>query len=169
MRSRFHVLAAVVLAATISVPPTAHAGLLERALARGAARSVGKSLRTAPTRTLRQIDLWRHGRTPVHRLTKPRTVFRYTTRPRARTEISKGIPPGRHMTSHAGPGRPLRAERAKQRFGLPQRPDARETVRLPKGQPVQFNRALGGKPGTGELVSPKRVPPKAIEKVVPLR
>lgn len=146
----------------------AEGGGLGKAVARGAARSAARALRGSPARTLRR-DLLRDRATRVRPLPKDRTVYRYTSRDRVREELRRGIPPGSHMTSRGGAGRPLTPEQAQRRYGLPQKPEVRETVRLPKGQPTRTNRAIGGAPGVGETTSSKRVPPEAIKKVTPLR
>ncbi|MDI6755835.1 MAG: hypothetical protein QME78_15745 [Thermodesulfobacteriota bacterium] len=114
-------------------------------------------------------DLMRDKATKVRALAAERRVFRYTTKDRARQELRKGIAPQSHMTSRAVRGRPLSPEMAQKKYGLPQHPQVRETIRLPKGQPVRTNKSLGGAPGVGEITSPKQIPPKAIEKVIPLR
>jgi len=141
------------------------AGVLSRPGARGA----GLPHRRPPGPDIVRRDLLRDQATASATLPKPRTVFRYTSAGRARTELRTGIAPRRHMTAHGGRGRPLGAARAQERFGLPRRPGVRETIRLPQGQPVRSNRALGGSAGMGELTSPRRVPPQAITRVVPLR
>jgi hypothetical protein len=56
-----------------------------------------------------------------------------------------------------------------QRYGLPAKPQIRETIRIPKGTPLRFNRVIAGGRGVGELTSPKRMASKAIVKTVPLR
>jgi hypothetical protein len=84
-------------------------------------------------------------------------------------ELRRGLQPNTHMTAQGGPGRPLSPNTAKRRYGLRQRPQVRETLRLPKGYPVRSAKAFGGQPGVGELTSPKSLPPTAIQKVVPLR
>jgi hypothetical protein len=145
---------------TTALPPAAEAGGLGKATARGTAKSIAKALRG---------DRLRDQATRVRPLPKDRTVFRYTTRERAQQELRQGIPAGRHLTARGTPGRPLSPTQAQRRYGLPQPPEARETVRLPKGQPVRPNKALGGAPGVGELTSPQRIPPAAVTTVVPLR
>ncbi len=149
------------------LPLVAEGGSLGKAAARGAAKSAARALRGGSAQTFRR-DLLRDQATRVRPLPKDRTVFRYTSKERAGQELLKGIPPGSHMTSRGGPGRPLSAEKAQRRYGLPQKPEARETIRLPKGQPMRFNRALGGAAGVGEGSSPKRVPAEALKKVTPL-
>ena len=158
----------IVMVSVVFCPFSGEAGPLAGAVARGAAKSAARALRGGSPQTLRR-DLLRDRATRAHRLPSPRTVFRFTSKERAQQELKKGIPPGAHMTSRGGPGRPLSSEAAKRKYGLPQRPEVRETVRLPKGQPTRSNRALGGDPGVGETTSSKKVPPEAIKNVVPLR
>jgi hypothetical protein len=148
-------------------PWRAEAGALGRAVARGTAKSAAKTLPRASTRALRR-DLLRDRRTPVRPLPKDRTVYRFTSRSRASQELRNGIPPGSHMTSRGGPGRPPSAGEAQHRYGLPRLPDVRERIHLPAGQPVRPNRVVGGAPGVGELTSPQRIAPMGIERVVPL-
>jgi hypothetical protein len=152
---------------TLAGSPAMEAGV-GAAFARGARRGISRSLVRKMPRTLLR-DRVRDLRTPALPLTRPRTVFRYTTRGQATQELKKGIQPNRHMTATGAPGRPLGPGAAKSRYGLPQKPTIRESVHLPKGFPVRHNRALQGKPGVGELTSPKRVPPGAVRKVVPLK
>lgn len=152
----------------VCLPILAEGGSLGRAAARGAARSAARAFRGSPAQTLRR-DLLRDRATRVRPLPKDRTVFRYTSKEGAQQEIQRGIPPGSHMTGRGGSGRPLSSTEARRRYGLPQKPEVRETVRLPKGQPTRSNRAIGGAPGVGESTSSKRVPPEAIKNVVPLR
>ncbi|MBI2525335.1 MAG: hypothetical protein HYV93_05070 [Candidatus Rokubacteria bacterium] len=114
-------------------------------------------------------DLARDRATLARPLARERTVHRYTTADRARVEVRTGIARGSHMTSHAVRGRPPAASQAQARYGLRNAPEVRETVRLPGGHPARVNRTVGGAPGVGEITSPKRVPPSAIERVVPLR
>ena len=80
-----------------------------------------------------------------------------------------GIPAGSHMTSRAGPGRPLSAEGAQKKYGLPRPPERVLTVRVPKSQPVKSTRAIGGRPGVGEFSSTRTIPPAAIKEVNPVR
>jgi hypothetical protein len=145
---------------------------LARSVGRSASRSVASSVEKQAAKRAFQIqrkDLWNHRHTPVRPLAAPRTVFRYTTRNRAGAEIRAGIAPGRHMTATAPAGRPLSPLSAKRRFGLQKAPTVRETVVVPKGFPVRYNKVPGGSPGFGEITSSKAVPPSAIRKVMPLR
>jgi hypothetical protein len=156
------------LVTMITLPLAAEAGSLGKAVFRGATKSTSKTLRGSTARTLRR-DLLRDRVTRARPLFQKRRVFRYTTKTQARQELQRGIGPGSHMTARAAAGRPLSPVQARRRYGLPQRPEVRETVRLPKGQPIRPNRVVGGAAGVGELTSSRRVPPEAIEKVVPLR
>lgn len=151
-------LAGLLLLTTTAVPAV-EASLLGKAAARGAAKHLAQLLRR---------DGLRDRVTRVRSLPKARTVFRYTTRERAQQELRQGIRAGRHLTARATPGRPPSGGQAQRRYGLPQPPAVRETLRLPKGQLVRPNKVLGGAPGVGELTSPRRMPPAAITRVVPL-
>lgn len=152
------------------------AGLLSRAVAKAAAKraavaGIAKGTVNTPPKAAGKVlrrDVIRDQRTKARALTRDRTVFRYTSKKEAQKEMRRGIAPGRHMTAKGGRGRPLSAPHAKRRYGLPKKPEVRETIHLWKGHPLRHNRALGGEPGVGELTSPKRVPPSAIEKLVPV-
>ena len=168
MRKR---LAMLCLLAAI-LPLQGFGGGVGRAVARGATRSLFRSAPRAASRgaskaaTARVSQLLRRDR--LHHgafkpLSSARTVHRYTTLPRARVEVRRGIPPNRHMTALARRGRPMSAAHAKKVYGLPQRPDVRETIRLNRGVSVQHSRVLRGAPGRGELTSPRRVPRWAIQ------
>jgi hypothetical protein len=146
----------VFLALTTSFSP-AEAG--------GFGKLVGRAIMK---KTLR-ADLIRDRATVAKTLTKPRTVFRYTSRVQSAREAKQGLAPRTHMTSTAGPGRPLSAQAAQKRYGLPSTPQVRETLRLDGNQAVKLNKALGGQPGYGELTSPKRISPKSIRRIIPLR
>ena len=133
-------------------------------LSRAAARAAS---RRAMRARLLKLDALRH-RVPVRPLPRPRTVHRYTTMTRAQEELRHGIAPGRHMTALARRGRPMSAQQAKQYYGLFRKPTVRETIQLPKGFPVRHSHATNAARGVRELTSPKRVPPEAIKRVVPL-
>jgi hypothetical protein len=165
MRRGKGVLAGLLILATSMLPLTVEAGSLGRAAARGAWRSSVGIFRRSPARIMRR-DLVRDGAIKARQIARPRTVFRYTSKARVSTELRRGISPGRHMTSNGGPGRPLSRVAAQKRYGLPRRPQVRETIRLPKGQPVRFAKALKGRPGVGELTSTKRLSPTTITNVV---
>lgn len=132
--------------------------LYQRAEAGGIAKTLSRS---AIKRLFRQESV-RDAATLAKPLTKPRTVYRYTSRERAEQEVQQGLAPGRHMTSAARPGRPLSAESAQRRYGLMDKPDVRETIRLQRGFLVRHNRVWGGDPGVGEITSSQKVPPRAI-------
>lgn len=137
-------------------------GTLARSALRSASRQV--ALRRAMVR-----DLWNHRISLPRRVPRPQAVFRYTSRSTAAREARTGVPAYRHMTAQAKPGRPLSGSRAARTFGLPRVPTARETIKLPAGQPVIRNKAQGGSRGVGELVSPRAIAPNRIVRVVPLR
>jgi len=142
---------------------------LGKAVARGAARAAGKTTTKSVFKGLLGRDSQIHARTAAKRLTQPKTVFRYTSSEEARVAATRGIQANRHMTSSAGPGRPLSAAAAQARYGLERPPAARLTVRLPKGQPVQRHKAVGGGRGVGAIVSPAPVPVDSLRRIVPLR
>ncbi len=138
-------------------------GKVARAAARGATASAKKSM----AKVLR-LDRIRDARTPASQLVRPRTTFRYVTPQQARSETSRGIAAGRHLTSRAMPGRPLSGSAAAARYGLPTNKTMRLTVELPTGTRLRFNKALRGGPGIGEITTTRRVPPEAIRRVVQL-
>jgi hypothetical protein len=167
MEEMWKVTGLVLLAGIVFPPLETDAATMARAVGRGVAKGAAKALRQAPGEILRR-DLLRDRVTRVRPLPKDRTVFRYTSKQRATQELRRGIGPGSHMTARGGPGRPLGSAEAKRRYGLPQEPQARETIRLSSGQGIRSNRAIGGKRGVGELTSPERLE-GAIKRVVPLR
>lgn len=150
----------------VLLPAYLWGGGLERAVLGGSARRV---LGRSEARTILRLDRQAHAKVMPRQLARPKTVFRYTSKQRAAQEVRRGIPAGSHMTATGGPGRPVLASTATTRYGLLTVPQARETVRLPKGFPVRHNHVTKGARGYGELTSPKRVPPRAIRSVVPLR
>lgn len=150
--------------------PTVSAAGLGKAFFRGTARSimsrssktaaasfVGSARKSAAIKTARSEIFARDIHGPVTKLSADRTVFRYTTRAKARSEITRGIPQRRHFTSAATAGRPLSPINAQKQYGLPQRPAVRETIRVPQGTAVQFGRVKNGKPGLGEIFTRDRV------------
>ena len=139
-----------------------------RAMRRGILGGSGRSASRSPGRLLRR-DLIRDRATRIRVLKRDRLVARYTSSRSARLEWRSGIKPGTHFSSRLASGRPLRGWQAKRRFGLPHRPTARESVLLRRGTPVRFNKALGGRPGVGEIVASRRVRPQYIRKTVPIR
>lgn len=146
-----------------SSSPVLAQGRAVRAAARGAAASVRRSMAIVLRR-----DLIRDARTPVSRLVRSRTTFRYVSPQRARAEASRGITSGSHFTSRALRGRPLSAYAAAARYGLPAGKTTRFTVTLPAGTRVRFNKALRGGRGIGEITTADRVAPSAIRRVVRL-
>jgi len=166
MSHRCVTLAFVLFLGTFVNPGSAQ-GQLGKALARGAERNLAKSAGRSWFSIFRR-DLVRDRATRVEKLATNRSVFRYTTRAQARVESRAGIGAGSHLTSHSGPGRPS-ASLAQRRFGLPVRPTVREKVLLPKRTPVQMNKALGGKPGYGEIRLARRIKPENVRKVITLQ
>lgn len=159
------ILAGLLILTSGLLPLTAEAGLGKAAM-RGAWRSSTRKLWGRSATQVMRRDLARDSAIKARPLARSRTVFRYTSKAQARSELRRGIGPGRHMTSHGGPGHPLSSATAQKRYGLLGRPQVRETIRLPKGQPVRTAKALGGRPGVGELTSTKRLSPLAISNVV---
>ena len=145
----------------------AHAGGAAKAVARGLVKRSVRPGRSVARNMAR--DIKRDGNTVARALTRPRTVHRYTSIRRARVERSRGIARGNHMTSRAFRGRPLSAANAQKRYGLPHKPQVRETIRLTRGQPVRLNKAMGGGRGQGELTSTRIVPATQVRRVVRLR
>ena len=139
--------------------------LASSAEASGFGRVFGRSV----IKRVLRADLVRDRGTVAKALVKPRTVFRYTSREQAAREARHGLVPRAHMTATGGPGRPLSAQAAQWRYGLPAKPEARETLHLDTNRVVKHNKALDGAPGYGELTSPQRIPPGAIRRIVPLR
>ncbi len=144
---------AITLGATLALP--VDAGGMSRAWSRAMA-------------TVLKRDAARDAAIAAKPLAKSRTVWRYTSKAQAERELQRGVPAGRHLTAGTTAGRLPSPERAQGRYGLPNRPEVRETVRLPAGHPVRANKALGGEPGVGEITSTRRLPPGAIQKVQPL-
>lgn len=118
--------------------------------------------------TVLKRDAARDAATAAKSLAQPHTVWRYTRKAQAARELRHGVPAGGHLTSGTTVGRLPSPEHAQSRYGLPARPEVRETVRLPAGHPVRTNKALGGHPGVGEITSTRLLPPNAILKVQPL-
>jgi hypothetical protein len=171
------VFAVAVFTLAATIPVDASAGALGRAIGRGAAKSLARAtgrgaersaIRT-PARALLRRDHARDLRTVPKSLARPRTMYRYAPAPRAKVEVRRGIPPGRHLASRRAVGRPLGARRAQKVYGLPKKPGAVETVRIPAKQPVRVNKVIGGAPGRGEVTSPNRIPAGAIRSVHRLR
>ncbi len=152
-RTFFAGLAAIIV---VAVTPSAHAGNAKRALARRAWQRIFAR------------DAARDAATPAKPLKRSRRVWRYTTKRDAENTKRHGLPKGRHMTSGTSPGRPPSPSTARDKYGLPRKPEARITIELPKGHPVRHNKVVGGKPGVGEITSVRRVPNHAIKKITPL-
>jgi hypothetical protein len=152
---------------------------LKRALGGGAARgeaaAAAATRRTAsqlgkqPADYVLRVDRARDAATPAAALGRERVVQRYTSAAQAEKEAASGIAPGSHMTSRSARGRPLSAEGAQGKYGLMEPPEKVLTVRVPGNQPVRLNKALGGRPGVGELTSPEALPPSAVVAVKPVQ
>jgi hypothetical protein len=123
-----------------------------------------------PIRNVLKLDRLRDRTLPVKKLTEPRKVFRFTTNKQAQFYRHRGVASGTHFTAKAGPGRPLTAAHAKQRYGLPRMPSARVEVVLPRGTPVKSGKVIGGRPAFGEVKTYGRaLSPSAVKTVIPLR
>lgn len=158
----------LIAACTVFPPVVADAGPIGKIVARGAGRAVTRRAAPWMARAMAR-DLTNHRAASVRKLVAPRTVFRYTSRSAARTELKRGIAPFHHMTSRGGAGRPLGAVAAARRYALPALPQVRETIRLPGGQRVILNKVPGGAAGRRELVSRDRVWPPGISHIVRLK
>src|SRR5687767_10680374 len=106
MKIRRITIAILSLLLMIVVLLTSGCGRVGRFAAR---RASGESaaLFTRRSSKLLKKDLSRDSKTPVSRLQRERSVFRYTTESRAKQELAGGIGPGSHFTSKAKPGSPL--------------------------------------------------------------
>lgn len=170
MSLRYVCVVIVLMFAAASSPTLTNAGPLGRAFARGATRSLGRSATRgaergalrARARSFFRLEHLRDLKTVPKPLSRPRTVYRYVPAPRAKAELHRGIPAGRHLASRRAVGRPLGSLKAQKVYGLPHRPSAVETVRIPAKHPVRTNKVLGGSRGRGEFTSPNRLPPSAI-------
>lgn len=149
-------LAAALAALLVIAPVTATPGPL------------GKMLGKAAMARLFRQDFKNHAAVVARPLSRPRTVHRFTTTNQARREVGQGLAPNAHMTATARPGRPLSAEAAQRRYGLPAKPQVRETIRLTAGTSLRHTHAAGAARGVGELTSPRPLPPTVIRKVTPL-
>jgi hypothetical protein len=107
-------------------------------------------------------DLARDNAARITRLQSERRVYRYATESQTREFERKGFPPLSHFTTSEGPGRPLSGAAAKERYGLPYRPDRRLGVTLPEGTTLKSNKVVGGAPGYGELRVERGLPPETI-------
>jgi len=168
MRHRCIPLLAMLLVLLERTGPRCAYGQIGKALARGAERNIAKSAERSWFSILRRDSL-RDRTVRPGRLLSNRPVFHYTSKAQARLESHTGIAKGSHLTSRSDAGRPLSGVLAQRRFGLPAVPSVRERVVLKKGTAVRLNKALGGKPGYGEIRLAQRVRPENIRNVVPLR
>jgi len=152
---RFLILAFVALL----LAPVMHAGPLNRVISpRASSRLFGRfsSVGTrSDSRTIARILARDHARdvkAAIRVLERPRTVHRYTTIDEVKKYLRQGIPSGVHFTARANPGRPLSAERAAARYGLPKTPSARVKIELPPGTRIKSGKVVGGHfPGYGEV------------------
>lgn len=156
----------VALAMSIGIGPAEAAPT--RKAAKAAANAASRALK-ARWREVLRLDRLAHVRARVATLSKPKTVFRYVSSPRARDAARRGIAKGTHFTARSVHGRPLSGRHAQLRFGLNRIPTRRLTVRLPAGTRVRTTKVHGGAPGVGEVLTGDRVPRTAIVRVTGLR
>lgn len=95
-------------------------------------------------------------------LARGRTFQRFTSYNQALREQKLGLAPGAHMASRPPLGRPLSAREAQRRYGLKNKPSARETIQLPKGRSVKLNKVIGGERAFGETTSPRTIARRRI-------
>ena len=163
--------AAIALAIRLLLPAIALVITSSIVEASGASKAItGAALKRvgAPLSQVLRAEARRDALSVARPASRPLTFHRYTTAFRARQEIRRGLSADTHMTPRAKPGRPLSAENAKLRFGI-RKPTVRETIVVPKDQPLRHNKAWLGKPGVGETTSPSPVPKGAVTKVVRLK
>lgn len=110
MKSRFLALVAIILLAA-----GAQAASLSENKRRADEVTQKRQQETKKTKEALRRDLARDRETKAKPLSRDRTVFRYTSKDRAKAELQKGIPPRSHMTASGGPGRPLSAKKAQDR------------------------------------------------------
>ncbi len=144
-----------------------------RAVSKAVSKSTAEKTAKAPlSKDFKAIfarDRKMHSVTPAKPAPRDRIVERYTTMKQAQHERKYGLAKDSHMTSRVHHGRPYSAETARNRLGIAGRVDAKETIRIPKGQPLRNNKALGGAPGVGETSSPKPLPKEAVLDVKAIR
>lgn len=117
-------------------------------------------------KAIKALDAARDKTLPIKPMDQSRTVSRYTNWKQAKSEQANGIARKSHMTSaEVGPGRPLSAATAKNRFGLAKEPNARMIVTIPKGQPVRKGKVIAGQSGYGEITSTRQIRPEYIQEV----
>lgn len=124
-------------------------------------------VKTAIARLLER-DVARDAATQAVPAAQARMVWRYAREAQAKREMRAGITAGSHFTANVKQGRPPNPLTAQRQYGLPQAPQVRMRVRIAEGQPVLTNKALGGKPGRGELVNTETLPPEAIQRITRL-
>ena len=151
-----------------AVARTATRRLLGKSAGRATARVAAKT--RMPAAQVMKLDRLRDSQAPIRMLTKPRSVFRYTSNEQAQLYRQRGVPSGAHFTVNAGPGRPLSAAHAKERYGLPRAPTARVEAVLPRGTTVKSGKVVGGQPGYGELKTYRQpLSPSVVKSVRPVQ
>lgn len=168
----------IIISLSLSPPfscQSVSAGVLSRSLAKVAARKAATRKTTTGTiqkRNWKKIytkDRARDNRTAAKPLKRDRNVYRYTSMKDARSAKKNGIPAHAHMTPNTSKGRPISSKTAQKRYGIQHPPEALVTIKIPKGHPVKFNKAIGGERGRGEITSPKDLPPSQVTDVKPMK
>lgn len=163
------VLALLILVIVSSVPHQAEASGKGKVIAQALEKKLSLVNWGGRIKQARAMDLARDQADTARPLAKGRVVSRFTSKSQAVYERQHGLDTGMHMTSREmRPGRAPSGVTAMKTYGLKSRPEVREQVRIPKGALVKINKAYGGKPGIGEITLAKRLPPGAVERVVPL-
>lgn len=100
---------------------------------------------------------------------RPTTYYRYTTKKQAEKDMRNGLPWHTHMTAPAKAGRPLSPANAKKAYVLDRKPTVRETIVMPKGQPIRKAQVIGSPSKRVETSSTKKAPPGVVTKVTLLK
>jgi hypothetical protein len=163
------VLALLMLVIVSAVPLQAEAGGKGKIIAQAVQKKLSLGNWGGRVEQARARDLVRDRAATARPLAKDRVVSRFTSKNQAVYERQHGLDAGMHMTSREmRPGRVPSSGTAMKTYGLKSSPEVREQVRIPKGALVKVNKAYGGKPGIGEITLAERLPPKSVERVIPL-
>jgi hypothetical protein len=173
--TRKHVMISVLVAVLLA--PAMYSGPLSRVVGgRALSRLLGR-FSSAASRSESSVvarilarDRARDAKVAVSALERPRVVQRYTTLEEVKEYLRRGIRSGTHFTAKASPGRPLSAERAASRYGLPKAPEARLKIELPPGTKIKSGKVVGGhSAGYGEVKTYRSpLPPGAVRSVAPV-
>ena len=130
--------------------------------------SPASSAAKAATKRILARDAARDAATAARPLERSQNLSRYTSRQQAEREAAHGLESGRHLTGSPETGRPLSAKSAQKRYGLPEKPEMRETWHVESGTPVRRNPAMNGTGGATEITIPQALPNKNLVRVEPL-